>query len=145
MTDMTLHPHTLPIPGTETVVELPPETATQIGIEALPVCRAEVKARAKAGVLYVRGRLQAQAVQSCVVTGEPVTQHIDRAFAIKYVPDYTPKRDADGALLLDIDASEETEALPADGIRLHDLVREELILALDPYPRASDAAVISET
>ena len=134
-----LRPDDVPAQGMSVEMVLPPETAESVGLVALPVCSATLKIRVKNGALHVSGHLTAQAVQPCVVTGALVTQAVDRRFVVRYVPDYQPKRAGDGSLILPIDGDEDVEDLPPEGISLQALVREELILSLEPYPRAADA------
>lgn len=89
----------------------------------------------RAGVLILRGRLEAEATQRCVVTLEPVPARlaveIERYFALG------PEAEVDEILVSPDD--EEPEPLDADCLDLGEIAVEELALALDPYPRAVDA------
>jgi uncharacterized metal-binding protein YceD (DUF177 family) len=94
--------------------------------------------RADAGTLvHVAGRLEADAVQSCVVTFEPVAAKVeadfDRLFS-RALPAETQ-----GEVEIDPEA-ELPEPLPHPGkLDLGEILAEELSLALDPYPKAPGA------
>jgi uncharacterized metal-binding protein YceD (DUF177 family) len=94
--------------------------------------------RADAGTLvHVAGRLEADAVQSCVVTLEPVPAKVeadfDRLFS-RALPAETQ-----GEVEIDPEA-ELPEPLPSPGkLDLGEILAEELSLALDPYPKAPEA------
>lgn len=79
----------------------------------------------------VEGRLEAELVQSCVVTLDPVSQLIDQVVARDYVPAdaYRPP------LELDPEAEDDPDPF-ADAIDPGQLAVESLALMLDPYPRA---------
>ncbi len=83
--------------------------------------------------------LEADIVQSCVVTLEPVASHIERHIAREL--HFTPRRRADqGELTLaagDEDVPEEIASLDYD---LAAPLLEEFVLAIDPYPRKEGAA-----
>lgn len=84
-----------------------------------------------------RGRLEAEVVQSCVVSLEPVATAVAEAVERRFWlgPDPVPEPDVDDA---DADAVE-LEPLAGDTIDLGEVIAEELLLALPPYPRADDA------
>ena len=83
------------------------------------------------------GRVMASLTQSCVITGDPVGQAVDEAFAIDFIPEPAVDR-----------ADEEIELGPDDcdtvfhdgaAIDLGAAVVDTLALALDPYPRSAGA------
>jgi uncharacterized metal-binding protein YceD (DUF177 family) len=88
--------------------------------------------------LCFRGQLQAEVVQSCIISLEPVANRIQEPIERRY------RRVAPGdallepELLVDPEAAE-VEALRGTSLDLGEVVAEELGLALDPYPRAGDA------
>ena len=92
-------------------------------------------------VVAVEGRLTADIVQSCVVSLEPVAQHIDEAFQLRYAPAAAVQ--AQGAagkeVVIDPDAPDPPEAMQGTTIDLGALVEELFVLAIDPYPRAPGA------
>ena len=97
-----------------------------------------------------RGRVRAALEQSCIATGEPVSEHVDEAFDINFVPapvEGTP--DAEIEL-----GPEDCEVVFYDGqaVDLGEAIADTLALAMQPYPRSADAedalkqaGVLSET
>jgi uncharacterized metal-binding protein YceD (DUF177 family) len=88
-------------------------------------------------LVHVAGHLEADAVQSCVVTLEPVAAKVqadfDRLFS-RAAPAEAP-----GEVEIDPEA-ELPEPLPSSGqLDLGEILAEELSLALDPYPRSPGA------
>ena len=87
-------------------------------------------------MFHVTGHVDADAVQSCVVTFEPVPARVrasfDRLFS-REVP-----ADTDAEVEIDVDA-ETPEPLTGDKLDLGEILAEELSLALDPYPRSPEA------
>lgn len=86
--------------------------------------------------IVAHGRIIAQVLQPCVVTGEPVPASIDESVALRFVDhDDEPARDeieltADA---LDIIPYEDGE------IDLGEAAAETMALALEPFPRSPDA------
>lgn len=95
--------------------------------------------------LVFRGCLEADVVQTCVVTLEPVPAAIRRAVVRRYRPDRgpgtTPERLETG-ILLNLDEEDEIEPLSGREIDLGEALAEELGLSLDPYPHALGAAAV---
>jgi uncharacterized metal-binding protein YceD (DUF177 family) len=88
-------------------------------------------ARAGEGA-HASGRLVADVVQSCVVSGEPVPAHVDEALELRFE---LPQ--ADGAEIeLEADA---LDVMPVenDSIDLGEALAQALAVALEPYPRAA--------
>jgi uncharacterized metal-binding protein YceD (DUF177 family) len=113
--------------------------AARFGVPAIDSLRADLQLRRIRGGAAVKlaGRLTADVTQSCVVTLEPVRQHVEEAFEILYSDDVTHEQSAIGA------ASEIAwpEPLPAGALDVGEAVAEQLSLALDPYPRAPGVAL----
>jgi uncharacterized metal-binding protein YceD (DUF177 family) len=113
--------------------------AARFGVPAIDSLRAELELRRGRGGAAVKlsGRLTADVTQSCVVTLEPVKQHVEEAFEIVYSDDVTHEQSAIGA------ASEITwpEPMPDGPLDVGEAVAEQLSLALDPYPRAPGVAL----
>jgi hypothetical protein len=113
--------------------------ARLVGLRDLPRLQArfDVKRR-DAGGLHVTGVVSATVGQNCVVTLEPLTNEVEEAVDLVFVPE-------------EPSAPEEAETEPRDvkwgdpelligGIAdLGALATEFLILGLDPYPRKPDA------
>lgn len=84
-----------------------------------------------------RGQIDAEVVQSCVLSLEPVRSSIHEAVERRYWigPGAPPAQDPE---LVDPD-EEDVEPLPGRAIDLGEVFAEELALALEPYPRAAGA------
>lgn len=94
------------------------------------------------------GRLQAQVVQACVGTGEPVPAEVDAAFALLFRPEPHAEPDEEFEL-----SEQDCDVIFHDGreIDLGQALADELALSLDPYPRSAlaedalrDAGVLTE-
>lgn len=84
-------------------------------------------------LVRVEGRLEADVVQRCTVTLEPVAGHVEDSFAELYgPPDF---KTGSG------EEDEMPEPFDGDAIDTGELVAQHLSLALDPYPRAPGAKV----
>ncbi|HYM30207.1 MAG TPA: DUF177 domain-containing protein [Candidatus Cybelea sp.] len=88
---------------------------------------------------------QADVVQSCVVTLEPVATHLEDSFSVLYAPPGTGKHNAGHAAhretVIDIEDDEPAEPLVNGQIDVGAAIVEHLALALDPYPRSPGAEV----
>lgn len=92
---------------------------------------------ARAGdTIRASGRVAASLEQRCVVTGEPVSAHVDEAFEIAFVPEPATAAEAEIEL-----APEDCEMVFHDGaaIDLGTAIADTLALSLDPYPRSASA------
>ncbi len=84
----------------------------------------------------VTGTLTADLAQACVATGEPVPEHVEAPFSVRFV------QDLDSPEAEEIELSDEDcDLIQLDGekIDLGETVAQSLALNLDPYPRAPDA------
>jgi len=92
--------------------------------------------REAAGEIVVTGDLQAEVVQECVVTLEPVRESVASPFEQRY----TQRPDApSGDLDIGPGDAEPPEPVAGDTIDLGELVGQFLALSINPYPRAPDA------
>lgn len=84
----------------------------------------------------VTGRLEADVVQRCVVSGEPVPAHVRELLALRF----EPPTEAEGDIELEAEA---LDTLPVEdgAIDVGEAVAQSLLLALDPYPRADEATL----
>lgn len=102
--------------------------------------------RWRAKGIRLTGRLQADVTQTCVVTLEPISSHIDAEFERKFLPDELlgPRRN-EADVFVDPVGDDPPELLGPD-VDLGEILIEELSLNLDPYPRkngvAFDAAAV---
>lgn len=89
------------------------------------------------------GDMVAKVTAACVVTGTPVAQTIRDDLNLTFVPDGSrlarPASDADGELVLDLDAEDPPEVFVGTSIDVGSVVLELFSLELDPFPRAPDA------
>jgi len=86
--------------------------------------------------------LEADVVQSCVVTLEPVTSHISRKFhrELHLIPNVHRFADKGGAVTLDAADDDAPEEIARSRYDLAGPLLEEFVLAIDPYPRAPGVA-----
>ena len=114
--------------------------ARRFGLVAIDALRAEITLEPDAADhrVELRGSLTAEVVQSCVVTLEPVANHVEGALAVTY----TTAEDAEEPvrhMAPDADVApgedDQPEWLEGDEIDLGEVVAEHLGLYLDPYPR----------
>lgn len=90
------------------------------------------------GVLIVRGTIEADATQRCVVTLEPVPASLEVAMERYFVVD----GEAAAKEIVVSPDDEEPEPLTGELLDLGEIAVEELSLALDPYPHAADAPAV---
>ena len=126
-----------PQAGVEELLEANPAEcaalAKRFGIEALRHFSARYTRKPyPGGGLMLTGRIRAEAVHLCVVSLEPVTEHLDKPFTLVVLPpESTPSEDPDGP--------DEIEADATGHFDLGEALAEELSLSLNPYPRAAGA------
>ncbi len=103
---------------------------------------------AEDGLVTVEGRVTADIVQSCVVSLEPVPQHIDETFSLRFAPADSPEvQPPEGAareVAIDPEAPDPPEVMEGKTIDLGAVVEEMFVLAIDPYPRAPGAELPAE-
>ncbi|MBV8061492.1 MAG: DUF177 domain-containing protein [Alphaproteobacteria bacterium] len=113
--------------------------AARFGLIDLPMLRARLQSHAShaGAVVSVVGRLEADVVQPCVVTLEPVAAHIEQDIDVKFSAiDTTPEASA-----IQHDADEDdVEPIEGGVIDLGELVAQHLGIALNPYPRKEGVA-----
>jgi uncharacterized metal-binding protein YceD (DUF177 family) len=127
-----------PSSGIELTLEATPEECRMLAqrFDLVAVERfaghARLDRRGEGEAVRLRGRLQAQVVQSCVVSLEDVRSTVDEAFECRFtrpgagVPD-------------DLAWDQDIEPLEGPELDLGEIFAQQLALALDPYPRAADA------
>ncbi len=87
----------------------------------------------------VAGRVVVDIVQACVVSLEPVAQHIDKSFQIDFVPAESAERQAAREVAIDPNAPDPPEVMEGTTVDVGALAEEMFVLAIDPYPRAPGA------
>jgi uncharacterized metal-binding protein YceD (DUF177 family) len=87
------------------------------------------------------GTLSADVVQTCVLTLEPVANHVEDSFEALFAPPHLQGSDSVEEVELDIHAEDPPEPIVGGGIDIGELTAQYLSLALDPYPRCPEAAI----
>ncbi|MGE0119649.1 MAG: DUF177 domain-containing protein [Dongiaceae bacterium] len=112
--------------------------AERFGLLALDRLAATLQLRrSRSGVIRVTGRFEAEVVQACVVTLEPVPARVSESFAAAFGP--SPAAPAGEVVIVDLDEEDPAEELVDGRIDLGEVVAQQLAVALDPYPRAPGA------
>jgi hypothetical protein len=113
------------------------------GVERL-VATLDVTAWKRGGV-RVTGRVEADIVQRCVVTLEPVPARVDEAVAATFLPEGSrlavPTYSAEGEILLDAEGEDGPETFSGDTVDVGQLAEEFFALGIDPYPRKAGVAL----
>ncbi|RAU22518.1 hypothetical protein CU669_07450 [Paramagnetospirillum kuznetsovii] len=93
----------------------------------------------RTGLIRVNGRLTAEVVQTCCVTLAPIAAVIEDEFQLTFGP---PEAELDEAEEIEVswDGEDPPDPITDGAIDIGELVVEHLALALDPFPRAPDAA-----
>ncbi len=98
--------------------------------------------RGARGRIHVEGRIVADIVQSCVVSLEPVPQHIDEPISRLFFEGAAESADEPkpgSEIRVDLTEEDPPEHLTGSTLDLGGIVMEHLVLAMDPYPRAQGA------
>jgi uncharacterized metal-binding protein YceD (DUF177 family) len=115
--------------------------ATRLGLVSIDMLEAVIRLEREAsGVVHVSGRLEAEFVQTCIVTLAPFPSHVEDSFETDFSADSpveSPSLDAEFVFDLENDPP---EPIIDGNIDLGELVAQYLSLALDPYPRAPGVA-----
>ncbi|MBV8535132.1 MAG: DUF177 domain-containing protein [Alphaproteobacteria bacterium] len=114
--------------------------AQRFGLLGLGRLEARVRLRrSHAGTqVHLAGHLSADVTQACVVSLEPVDNHLKADFTVVY-----GDLAADTDVSVDVDEESAVEPLPVGTLDIGEAVAQELALALDPYPHAHGAVVES--
>lgn len=91
----------------------------------------------------VTGTVRATAVQTCVVTLEPVKTIVDEPVELVLVPDGSSEvsGDASGELVIDAEGDDPPDTFVPPMVDIGAIAAEFFALGLDPYPRAPDASL----
>lgn len=93
--------------------------------------------------LVAEGRFEADLVQSCVATLEPLDAHLDEPFVIHFLPLEMIERDAASAagkeIIVDAQNEDPPEIIENGRVDLGEAMSEQLAIAIDPYPRKPGA------
>lgn len=121
--------------------------ARQLQIPAVLGLSAQVRIvpdPAQASHFLLKGQFEAEVEQTCVVSLEPVRQHVGESFVRRFAPaaeldGSAGSEDEDDAEWLDPEAEDPPDSLEDGTIDVGAVVAEALALALDPYPRKPGA------
>jgi uncharacterized metal-binding protein YceD (DUF177 family) len=95
--------------------------------------------RGLSGLIHVKGRLEADVVQTCIVTLVAFPSHVEDSFALDFGNGTVMPTDE-----IDLDPDYDPPEPIEDGvIDIGELATQYLALALDPYPRAPGATLES--
>jgi uncharacterized metal-binding protein YceD (DUF177 family) len=111
--------------------------AKRLGLGSLERLEAHATLTRTGDIIRAEGRLLASLDQSCVVTGDPVTAHVDEPFTILFVPE-PPASGLEEEVEL---GESDCDVVFYDGavIDLGTAIADTLALSLDPYPRSAGA------
>jgi hypothetical protein len=133
----------VPEQGFETDITAGPDELKRLaewaGVEAVSRLSAHIRVHPQSRTTYLlETEFEADIVQSCVVTLEPVNSHIARSLTrtLHFTPGLDRYPDKGGLVVpaaADENAPDEIDSLCYD---LAAPLREEFALAIDPYPRA---------
>jgi uncharacterized metal-binding protein YceD (DUF177 family) len=98
--------------------------------------------RLSSGLVEVKGSLESEVVQRCVVTLEPVPAKVRESFRLTF-GDAQPEPDLT-EIDIDFEDSDPPEPILEGKIDLGVVVAEQLSLGLDPYPRKDGVALSQE-
>lgn len=115
--------------------------AERFGILSIEKLTARVQLKAVSGgtKVYVKGWLTADVTQACVITLEPVPEHIEEEFELTFAE---PPEDEDGnELELSMDDDDPPDHIVGGCIDAGEAIAEHLALALNPFPRKPGAAI----
>lgn len=112
--------------------------AKRLGLPSLDRLEAHVVLARTGEVIRAKGRLLAALDQDCVVTGEPVSAHVDEPFAIIFLPEPASETSEEEEIEL---GGGDLDVVFHDGatIDLGGAIGDTLALSLDPYPRSAGA------
>jgi len=97
---------------------------------------------AEPGHLLVKGSIEAQVTQACVVTLAPVETRVDELFEAAFADPAQVEAAATLPEELPEEGNDLPEPLAPEGLDLGELAAQQLAVAIDPYPRAPDADAV---
>jgi uncharacterized metal-binding protein YceD (DUF177 family) len=122
------------------------EEVLQFLVEHAPITElsrfsGRIELRQMRGGFQAQGRLRAAVVQECVVTLEPIETELDIELVRVYLRGQEPEPEVNtnGEVFVDLESSADNEWFEGEKLDLSDLIFEQFLLALDPYPRKEGA------
>ncbi|HEX8485207.1 DUF177 domain-containing protein [Sphingomonas sp.] len=110
--------------------------AARFALIAIDSLTARFAVRRDGAAIVATGDVAAQVVQACSVTGEPIPATVAEAVTLRFVDDLAAGEE-------EVELSDDAlDTLPIEdgGIDLGEAAAETMALALDPFPRAPEAA-----
>lgn len=129
------------VPGTDELRAL----ARWAGVDEITQLKAHVLVHAQSKTRFLEEvQLDADVVQRCVVTLQPVRTHIARSFtrALHLMPGVQRYAEKGGVVSSTAVAEDTPDEIDNPVYDLGTPLREELTLAIDPYPRAAGVAFV---
>lgn len=83
------------------------------------------------GSYSLKGQVRARVTQRCVITLDALTSDVDSRFEVIFRNDFQGDRH-------DMTVDEDVEPLEGDMLDLGEIATEELVMALDPYPKGQE-------
>lgn len=131
-------------PVVQEVVATDPECAAlarRAGLPAVNSLHGRVSVVREPGrIIRATGELTASVRQTCVVTLEPFDQAIEEAFTLYFTD--APGAGTAGELDVALEDDEAPEPVDGDLIDCGEIVAQQLLLALDPFPRSPEAEAV---
>ncbi len=120
--------------------------AERLDLSTVERFEARLEAKKFKGGIEVKGQLQAEITQPCVVTLDPVTQKIDEPVERIFLPghEHTATYQPGAEIFVDLEDENLPDRFEGPEIDLSELLIEVLSLAIDPYPRKEGAEVPPE-
>jgi len=117
--------------------------ALRLGISSLERLEARLELTGFRGGLQAHGRLEAVAVQPCVVTFVPVRQLIDEEIDRVFLPAAEQPKSATShpEVFVDLEGDDMPDYFDGHEIDLSEAIVETVALAIDPYPRAEGVSL----
>lgn len=112
--------------------------ARALNLKSLDRFEADMEVTATVSGWRLTGRVAAEAVQSCVLTLEPLPVRIDERFEINLVEATETPPSEEGEIDLELD-DDSPDVVENGQIDLGQYAVEQLALCLDPYPRKEGA------
>jgi uncharacterized metal-binding protein YceD (DUF177 family) len=114
--------------------------AERLGLAELKRLVADLELRRLGGGrIELAGELEAELVQLCVVTLEPLPARIRESIALEFLELPAGAEEPSGASVIALDQAEPPEPIREGTIDLGEAVVQQLAVAIEPYPRAPGA------
>jgi len=139
----------LPAKGTTVTIEADSQQRAELarhhGLLAVERFSTELVARPwKGDGVRVTGRVEADIIQACIVTLEPISARIDEEVSAIFVPENSRLARAEGEsgeILVQAEGADLPEPFEGDSIDIGALAEEFFELGIDPYPRKEGSAL----